>query len=547
MGDLKYPLFFNKSPMPFLVGKVILDDQSKPYDFEILEVNDAFEKLLKMKSADIVGIRISQRTDFSNNILNNWLDMYRNAFNSQKTLERDIFATSINKWLRIRVFPLQNHEYGCIFSDVLLEHQQEQTIENCEKLNRELAEKTEELERFFSVNLDLLCIADLDGNFIKVNKSWETILGYSTTELENSKFLQYVHPDDMEATLAFMSRLGEQEDVVNFVNRYRCRDGSYRYIEWRSHPYGDIVYAAARDITEPIMSNQALKVSEEKYRLIAENTSDVIWVLNMNTQKFVYISPSILQLSGYTVEEAMAQSVAETMTPEFYAIVMEESKTTLKEFLKHPEISKRYVHEIQQPCKNGDIIWVEITSRYYLTAQNEVELVGTSRNIEDRKRAEHEILFLSYRDQLTGLYNRRFFEEEIKRLDTPRNLPISIIVGDLNKLKYINDTFGHADGDEYIVKAARVIKSSCRADDIVSRWGGDEFLVLLPRTDQSEVQKIIDRIQANCMAAQVDQISVSIALGVGIKTIVQENIYDAMRAADDEMYKTKTLMKNGTK
>ncbi len=116
--------------------------------------------------------------------------------------------------------------------------------------NDELQKKSEELEGFFGVNLDLLCIADLDGNFVKVNKEWENILGYSVKALEKKKFLEFVHPDDMNATLDAMSKLGKNEQVLEFVNRYRAKDGSYRYIEWRSHPYGKLIYAAARDITE---------------------------------------------------------------------------------------------------------------------------------------------------------------------------------------------------------------------------------------------------------------------------------------------------------
>lgn len=120
-------------------------------------------------------------------------------------------------------------------------------------------ERSAELERFFSVNLDLLCIADTDGNFIKTNRAWSDILGYSPDELNNRKFLDFVHPDDMNATLEAMTKLSDQEKVLNFVNRYRCRDGSYRHIEWRSHPYGKLIYAAARDISERIMQEEKIR------------------------------------------------------------------------------------------------------------------------------------------------------------------------------------------------------------------------------------------------------------------------------------------------
>ena len=129
-------------------------------------------------------------------------------------------------------------------------------------------EASEELERFFSINLDLLCIADMDGNFIKINKAWETILGFKVEELEKRKFLDFVHPDDMENTINALSELDKQKLVTNFVNRYRTKDGTYRYIEWHSRPYGKFIYAAARDITERIKNEEALRESEEKFRLM---------------------------------------------------------------------------------------------------------------------------------------------------------------------------------------------------------------------------------------------------------------------------------------
>ncbi|MDG5767201.1 PAS domain S-box protein [Balneolales bacterium ANBcel1] len=132
---------------------------------------------------------------------------------------------------------------------------------------QQLKQHEEELAGFFDVNLDLLCIADTDGYFIKTNKAWGEILGYSSEELNNRKFLDFVHPDDIQPTLDAMNSLGKQEKVLNFTNRYRSIDGSYRWIEWRSHPKGKLIYAAARDVTDRVRSEKALRESEEKLNL----------------------------------------------------------------------------------------------------------------------------------------------------------------------------------------------------------------------------------------------------------------------------------------
>jgi two-component system, cell cycle sensor histidine kinase and response regulator CckA len=119
-----------------------------------------------------------------------------------------------------------------------------------------LRDKTEELDRFFSSALDLLCIADVDGRFRRLNPEWERTLGYRTGELVGRRFLDFVHPDDVDATVRAIGQLSERREVLNFVNRYRHRDGSWRWIEWRSFPAGRMIYASARDITARIAMEQ---------------------------------------------------------------------------------------------------------------------------------------------------------------------------------------------------------------------------------------------------------------------------------------------------
>jgi len=162
-----------------------------------------------------------------------------------------------------------------------------------------------------------------------------------------------------------------------------------------------------------------------------------------------------------------------------------------------------------------------------------------------RKQAEERNLYLSYHDSLTGLYNRRFYEEEIKRLDTERNLPISIIIGDVNGLKLVNDAFGHDKGDELLQKAAASILSACRTDDIVARWGGDEFLLLLPKTKTEEAENIVNRIKELYSNEQVNALSVSISFGWDTKRKTDEDILKVLKNAEDYMYKHKIIENQG--
>lgn len=192
----------------------------------------------------------------------------------------------------VRLVPCSDEECLVIVRDIT------------ERKQTELALKTkiDELDRFFSVSLDLLCIADTDGYFRRLNCAWERTLGYSLEELEGQPFMNYVHPDDVEATTATLATLSDQQEILNFVNRYRCRDGSYRWIEWRSVPVGTVVYAAARDITHRRQSEMDLKSTKEQLELVLQASSEGFSDWNLLTNE-IYFSPRWKAILGYEDHE----------------------------------------------------------------------------------------------------------------------------------------------------------------------------------------------------------------------------------------------------
>ena len=113
-----------------------------------------------------------------------------------------------------------------------------------------LRQKTRELDQFFNVSLDLLCIANTEGYFLRLNPAWEDVLGYTRQEFMARQFFDFVHPDDLEHTQKAVASLVSQQKVVQFENRYRSIDGSYRWLEWSCAPIGDLIYATARDLTD---------------------------------------------------------------------------------------------------------------------------------------------------------------------------------------------------------------------------------------------------------------------------------------------------------
>ncbi len=166
-------------------------------------------------------------------------------------------------------------------------------------------------------------------------------------------------------------------------------------------------------------------------------------------------------------------------------------------------------------------------------------VVVTCRDITERKDVEEKMRYLSFHDQLTGLFNRTWFDEELHRLDKARQLPLSLIMADLNGLKLINDTYGHVVGDRFLQHSADILRQACRGEDIIARWGGDEFVVLLPKNTYDEARKIADRIVTASQEVLFEGIPFSVALGVASKEVPDEPITVALQAAEDRMYKQK--------
>jgi diguanylate cyclase (GGDEF)-like protein/PAS domain S-box-containing protein len=160
-------------------------------------------------------------------------------------------------------------------------------------------------------------------------------------------------------------------------------------------------------------------------------------------------------------------------------------------------------------------------------------------NAYTRKMAEEKVRYQSLHDGLTGLHNRVYMEDEMERLDTDRQLPIGLVMADSNSLKLINDAFGHEAGDEMLKLTAEILRSSCREEDIIARWGGDEFVILLPQTTEEEVKAICQRVSEKSKETHVKGVPISMALGFVIKNSTNQVMDELLIEAEEIMYKHK--------
>lgn len=160
-------------------------------------------------------------------------------------------------------------------------------------------------------------------------------------------------------------------------------------------------------------------------------------------------------------------------------------------------------------------------------------------DITVQKKAEKQVEYMSYHDALTGLFNRRYFDVESVQLDKPQNLPLTIVMADLNKLKYINDTFGHDAGDEAITLSAQVLLKSCLGSSVIARLGGDEFIILMPNTSAKDAEVVINRLENNLKGLEVAGVPLTISFGCATKCTMDENMNELVKQADATMYTNK--------
>ncbi len=216
-------------------------------------------------------------------------------------------------------------------------------------------------------------------------------------------FMEMVYPDDRQPLLDAQQRAIETGEIMTVEYRARPKGDEMRHFKSTIRPQmdaqGQLSYMSGTvlDITEIKQAFEQLSESEAKYRLLAENISDVIWIMDIQEARFRYVSPSVMQMRGYSVEEVLAEGMAASLTPASAEHIAQFLPERLAEF--EQGIIKTYTDEIEQPCKNGSTVWTETTTRYLQTPENgHVEVYGVSRNITERKKAEAALRLIEKRN-----------------------------------------------------------------------------------------------------------------------------------------------------
>ena len=277
---------------------------------------------------------------------------------------------------------------------------------------------------------------------------------------------------------------------------------------------------------------ESLKISEERNRRLITQMEQGLAVHEILVDEngkpmdcnFLYVNASFERLTGFTGPEIIGKTLTEMM-PDSKAFLLEKYTQLIK-----TRESVRYEKYFSQFEKFFEVV-------AYSPEPQQVAVIIS--DITERKQTEEKIRYLSNHDYLTGVYNRHYYEEALIAIDTEANLPLSLVISDVNGLKLINESFGHELGDELLKKVAGVIVNACREGDVVARLSGDEFIILLPQTDENQTARIVKKMRAAAQEQSLGAINFSISFGYETKTSCDQNIQEVLKNAEDNMYRHK--------
>ena len=294
----------------------------------------------------------------------------------------------------------------------------------------------------------------------------------------------------------------------------------------------DEITFIAKDINKMLedlenSQNQIIK-TQNMYKELFENSLDGIYRSTADGQ-YTIVNNSLVKMLGYDSKEELLSVNTRDLYyfPETRPGINERTKPFNKILRK----------------KDGTKIFVQISPRVVYEEGNKIYYEGIVRDVTAQKEFDEKIKYISFHDSLTDLYNRSYFDEELKRLKKTRQLPLTVVMGDINGLKIINDTYGHEKGDLMLKKIAKILKECFRSEDVIARMGGDEFCIILPNTTKENAEKIIERINEKCTSRSTRITPLSIAFGIKTKDTPDKKLREFIKEAEILMYENKRSKK----
>jgi diguanylate cyclase (GGDEF)-like protein/PAS domain S-box-containing protein len=523
----------NEMNKGFAVFEVLKHDDKNTIKYRFQDVNRTFEEITGMEKEKILDKTLDEVMFVHEQ---NWVVNLDHVVSEKTTLAFQVHMDFNNKWYRISAYMPKDNQLALMMDD----------ISESIKVQNRLAHSEQQMR----LTLDVIGEGIWDWNMhdgnVYHNRKWCEIVGVDPMLGQHTKeaFMDFIHDEDRQMVQERLNNAVLNDEPYYSEHRLVRADGTVIWVLDR----GALVYDDSSDgpvrmigsilnVTKRKRVEEALSQEKEVFKTTLLSVGDGV----IATDVYGYISFMNLEaerMTNWDDEEVQGKPLEHV-----FKLIDEETNEVIEKIIEDyihssdTDINRKLILE----SRNGQRIPIQET-----IAPIQEEDEGTTkgfviafRDVTEQRERQRQIEELSFNDYLTGLYNRRYMEDSIRRLDTNRNLPMAIMALDINGLKMANDAFGHEVGDQLIQAAAKVIKTACREEDIVARTGGDEFMVLLPKTTSENAEMIKRRILLAAKKEHVNSIGVSIAIGYSVKEEEAEDIYEIQKLADKHMYKHK--------
>lgn len=390
----------------------------------------------------------------------------------------------------------------------------------------------------FLKNMPLpIWIEDTQERIIYLNKVYEELFDINYEDIKGKTNKQVFHKGITEKYSTQIKECIKDREPKSYVEKVKGEEKLYHMFPLiNDNNEVEGVAGVIVDVTDEKQQQEELQNQKNILRTIIDSLPEVIFYKDKECKYVGYNKQFKEFYDGLGVTEIMGK------TDEEICVDKEAAAAYIQEDLKVMGSGEPAYIENVFSDSNGNRYFEESIKVPVINEAGESwGIVGLARNITGRKLLEEKLTKLSYKDNLTGLYNRTYFEEKLNELNGEAYLPLGIIMGDVNGLKLINDSFGHLEGDKLIKEIAIVLERSCGGDGFVFRWGGDEFMILMPQCDENRCEEIVSKIQNECNSREYSYIKLSIALGGIVKKSIEENNYHLIKEVEEMVYRQKLL------
>ena len=576
MLNISYRSLIDKSPVGYALHEIICNSDGEPCDYIFIEANAAFEKFTGLSVTDIKGKKISEILPYIKSEAFDWISFYGNIALNGGEEEFQQYSGVLGRWYTVNTYSPEKNYFVTFFTDITENLSKQSKIQDllyeiskdfvnvktedieyaiadslekmgnatgadrvyifrydfernsCSNIYEWCSEGTEpRIERLSDISLDLI------PEWVQCHISGNTLFVNDESELRYIEERKNLRLHEIKSLIAV---------PVTYDNRlygfagFNSIKNSYHYSELEQNllqNFGQLLLSLMlrKEIEDSVY------IKKEIFRTTLLSIADGVVSVD-NEQNIILMNEAAEKLTGISYREAQGKPVSEVLN------FMHEGasipcSTTVERVIK-TGITEKISDDVLLVRRDGLQIPVQYSISAVKNKKNDTKgAVVIIRDVTSERNIQKQAEYLSFHDHLTDLYNRRFFEEELLRLDTLRNLPLSVIMIDVNGLKLTNDAFGHETGDRLLKKVAGIMKKECRNDDIVARLGGDEFSVILPKTDAVQAKLIMDRITGSADKESLKSIVISVAAGYATKTSPDQNIDEIIKIAENNMYSDK--------